>query len=65
MMRNMNKAQSKAGDLIETRKAQFSVGLPGHQFRRFDKLAKRAGCSRSEFAAEILTRHMDREAKAA
>lgn len=64
-MRDMKKAQSKAGDPIETRKAQFSVGLPGHQFRRFDRLAKRAGRSRSEYAAAILTAHMDGEAKAA
>jgi hypothetical protein len=46
--------------LTESRKAQFSVGLPGRQFDQLTRLAREDGQSRSSYAADVLSRHLDR-----
>jgi predicted DNA-binding protein len=53
-----SKRPKRTGDLIETRTLQFSVGLPGRQFRQLDQLAHEAGRTRSGYARDILSRHL-------
>jgi hypothetical protein len=51
---------------FKTRKAQFSVGLPGPTLDRLNQLARDEGISRSEYAADVLTKHLSKQgAKAA
>jgi hypothetical protein len=55
---SMNNRPNKAMDTVQTRKAQFSIGLPGRQFVKLTKLAQREGVSRSSYAAAVLENHL-------
>lgn len=48
-------------ELSDTRKSQFSVGLPGRQFDKLTIIARNHGQSRSSYAASILAKHLNRQ----
>jgi hypothetical protein len=46
---------------VQLPKSQFSMSLPGPQFAKLTKAAKQAGMSRSSYAADVLTAHLERK----
>jgi hypothetical protein len=43
---------------VQLPKSQFSVGLPGPQFKELTKLAQREGRSRASYAGDVLAKHI-------
>jgi hypothetical protein len=61
----MKTRPSKGSDPVQLPKSQFSVGLPGPQFKELTKLAQREGRSRASYAGDVLAKHLaDLKAKA-
>jgi predicted DNA-binding protein len=59
-MCSMNSRPSET-ELTETRKSQFSVGLPGRQFDKLTIIARSHGQSRSSYAAAVIEKHLNRQ----